>query len=126
MSSCHSSPCSARSSRPDGWPSTAPEDVAMVSMTRSRWALDAQVERFRGSPLGDLAYPYLWLDATFFKVREAGRIVSVAAPVAVGVTTSGGAPGAGARARDRQRRGHGLAGLHQLLVERACTACSSS
>jgi putative transposase len=33
--------------------------------------------------------PYLWLDATFHKVREAGRVISVATVVAIGVTTTG-------------------------------------
>ena len=32
-------------------------------------------------------WPYLWLDATYLKVREGGRIVSVAAIVAVAVNT---------------------------------------
>ncbi len=35
------------------------------------------------------AWPYLWLDATYLKVREGGRIVSVAAIVAVAVDTEG-------------------------------------
>ena len=52
-------------------------------------ALDAEVEAFRGRPLGDESYPYLWLDATYVKVREAGRVVSMAALVAVGVSASG-------------------------------------
>jgi transposase-like protein len=34
-------------------------------------------------------WPYLWLDATYLKVREGGRIVSVAAMVAVAVNTDG-------------------------------------
>ena len=34
-------------------------------------------------------YPYLWIDATYLKVREAGRIVDVAVIMAVGVTTDG-------------------------------------
>lgn len=33
--------------------------------------------------------PYLWVDATYVKVRQAGRIVSVAVIVAVGVNTDG-------------------------------------
>jgi transposase-like protein len=33
--------------------------------------------------------PYLWLDATYLKVRDGGRIVSVAAIIAVAVTTEG-------------------------------------
>ena len=34
-------------------------------------------------------WPYLWLDATYLKVRRAGRIVPVAATVAVAVNTEG-------------------------------------
>ena len=34
-------------------------------------------------------WPYLWLDATYLKVREGGRIVSVAAIIAVAVSTDG-------------------------------------
>ena len=34
-------------------------------------------------------WPYLWLDATYVKVREAGRIVSVAVTVAVAVNDQG-------------------------------------
>ncbi|GAB6843670.1 transposase-like protein [Methylorubrum rhodinum] len=34
-------------------------------------------------------WPYLWIDATYVKVREAGRIVSVAVIVAVGVNGDG-------------------------------------
>ena len=34
-------------------------------------------------------WPYLWIDATYLKVREAGRIVSVAVIVAVGVNSDG-------------------------------------
>lgn len=33
--------------------------------------------------------PYLWLDATYLKMREGGRIVSVAAKIAVAVITDG-------------------------------------
>ncbi|AWV19965.1 Transposase (plasmid) [Roseomonas mucosa] len=43
---------------------------------------------FLGRPIeGD--WPYLWLDATYVKVREAGRIVSVAVTIAVGVNADG-------------------------------------
>ena len=34
-------------------------------------------------------WPYLWLDATYVKVRQAGRIVSVAVIIAVGVNDDG-------------------------------------
>ena len=35
-------------------------------------------------------WPYLWIDATYVKERQAGRIVSVAVIVAVGVNSDGG------------------------------------
>lgn len=34
-------------------------------------------------------WPYLWLDATYLKVRQGGRIVSAAAIIAVAVNTDG-------------------------------------
>ena len=37
----------------------------------------------------DGEWPYLWLDATYLKQREGGRIVSVAAIIAVAVSTDG-------------------------------------
>jgi transposase-like protein len=52
-------------------------------------ALDAEVAAFRGRSLADAAYPYLWLDATYLRVREGGHVVSMAALVAVGVAASG-------------------------------------
>jgi putative transposase len=70
------------------------EALGIASLSRSEVsricaALDAEVEAFRHRPLGEVAYPYLWLDATYLKVREQGRVVSMAALVAVGVATSG-------------------------------------
>ena len=50
--------------------------------------LDAEVERFRTRPLGG-PYPYVTLDATFLKMRQHGRIVSVAVVIAVGVNAEG-------------------------------------
>jgi transposase-like protein len=50
--------------------------------------IDDKVHGFLDRPLeGD--WPYLWLDATYVKVRQAGRIVSVAVTVAVAVNTQG-------------------------------------
>jgi hypothetical protein len=50
--------------------------------------LDAEVERFRSRKL-EGSYPYLWVDATFLKVREGGRVVSRAVVIAVGVNAEG-------------------------------------
>jgi len=50
--------------------------------------LDAQVHAFRTRRL-DGEFPYLFLDATFEKVRENGRVISMAVLIAVGVKSSG-------------------------------------
>jgi putative transposase len=50
--------------------------------------IDEKVKAFLSRPIeGD--WPYLWIDATYVKVRETGRIVSVAVIVAVGVNSDG-------------------------------------
>jgi transposase-like protein len=63
--------------------------LSKSEVSRMCSALDAEVEAFRGRPLTDERYPYLWLDATYVKVREAGRVTSMAALVAVGVAHTG-------------------------------------
>ena len=50
--------------------------------------IDERVNAFLTRPL-EGNWPYLWLDATYLKVRRNGRIVSVAAIVAVAVNTDG-------------------------------------
>ena len=50
--------------------------------------IDDRVNAFLDRPLvGD--WPYLWRDATYLKQREGGRIVSVAAIIAVAANTDG-------------------------------------
>ena len=50
--------------------------------------IDVRVKAFLDRPIeGD--WPYLWIDATYIKVRQNGRIVSVAVIVAVGANTDG-------------------------------------
>ncbi len=50
--------------------------------------IDERVRAFLDRPL-EGEWPYLWLDATYLKVREGGRIVSVAAIIAVAANTDG-------------------------------------
>jgi len=50
--------------------------------------LDGQVTAFRTRRLDD-EYPYLMLDATFEKVRENGRVISMAVLIATGIKSSG-------------------------------------
>jgi transposase-like protein len=50
--------------------------------------IDDKVKAFLARPIeGD--WPYLWIDATYVKVRQNGRVVSVAVIVAVGVNSDG-------------------------------------
>jgi transposase-like protein len=63
--------------------------ISKSEVSRICAALDGEVETFRRRPLTDTAYPYVWFDATYLKVREAGRVVSMAALVATGVAMSG-------------------------------------
>jgi putative transposase len=63
--------------------------IGRSEVSRICAALDAEVETFRKRPLDDTAYPYVFLDATYLKVREQGRVVSMAALVATGVAMSG-------------------------------------
>ena len=70
------------------------EALGIASLSRTEVSricapLDAEVEAFRKRSLAGEQYPYLWLDATYVKVREAGRVVSMAALVATGVAVSG-------------------------------------
>jgi putative transposase len=50
--------------------------------------IDERVNAFLERPI-EGEWPYLWLDATYLKVREGGRIVWVAAIIAVAVSTDG-------------------------------------
>jgi transposase-like protein len=65
------------------------DGMSKSEVSRMCAALDAEVETFRRRPLAGERYPYLWLDATYLKVREGGRVVSMAALVALGVAASG-------------------------------------
>jgi putative transposase len=64
------------------------DGISKSQVSRLCAALDAEVERFRTRPLVT-TYPYLWLDATFVKGRQDGRVVAQAVVVAVGVTVEG-------------------------------------
>jgi transposase-like protein len=64
------------------------EGISKSQVSRLCQELDAEVERFRTRPL-EGSYPYLWLDATYLKVREHGRVVSMAVVLAIGVHETG-------------------------------------
>ncbi len=62
--------------------------VSKSQVSRLCAELDERVGAFLSRPI-EGEWPYLWLDATYVRVRQAGRIVSVAATIAVGVNSDG-------------------------------------
>jgi putative transposase len=62
--------------------------ISKSQVSRLCGEIDERVGAFLNRPIeGD--WPYLWIDATYVKVRQAGRIVSVAVIIAVAVNTDG-------------------------------------
>jgi putative transposase len=62
--------------------------ISKSQVSRLCGEIDERVQTFLARPLeGD--WPYVWLDATYVKVRQAGRIVPVAVIVAIGVNSDG-------------------------------------
>ena len=62
--------------------------ISKSQVSRLCEEIDEKVKAFLNRPIeGD--WPYLWIDATYLKVRRGGRIVSVAVIIAVGVNGDG-------------------------------------
>ena len=62
--------------------------ISKSQVSRLCEEIDERVHTFLERPIeGD--WPYVWVDATYVKVRQNGRIVSVAVIIAVGVNTDG-------------------------------------
>jgi putative transposase len=62
--------------------------ISKSQVSRLCEEIDGKVKAFLERPIeGD--WPYLWLDATYVKVRQNSRVVSVAVIVAVGVNSDG-------------------------------------
>jgi putative transposase len=62
--------------------------ISKSQVSRLCVEIDDKVKAFLTRPIeGD--WPYLWIDATYVKVRQNGRIVSVAVIIAVGVNSDG-------------------------------------
>jgi transposase-like protein len=64
------------------------DGISRSEVSRICKVLDEEVRAFLARPI-EAECPYVWLDATFHKVRETGRVISVATVVAIGVTTTG-------------------------------------
>jgi transposase-like protein len=62
--------------------------ISKSQVSRLCSEIDERVHAFLSRPI-EGSWPYLWIDATYVKVRQAGRIVSVAVIIAVAVNTDG-------------------------------------
>lgn len=64
------------------------DGISKSQVSRLCADLMTEVEQFRNRPLSG-RYPYVWLDATYLKVRDDGRVVSMAVVIAIGVHDGG-------------------------------------
>src|SRR4029450_1844359 len=64
------------------------DGISKSEVSRVCAALDVEVEAFRSRRLEGES-PYVWLDATYHKVRHDGRVISMATVAAIGVTADG-------------------------------------
>jgi putative transposase len=62
--------------------------ISKSQVSRLCEEIDERVNAFLARPI-EGEWPYLWIDATYLKTREAGRIVSSAVILAVGVNADG-------------------------------------
>jgi putative transposase len=65
------------------------QGVSKSQVSRICAELDEVVAAWRNRPLDSSAYPFVWIDALYVKVREAGRICSTAVLVATAVNAEG-------------------------------------
>ncbi len=63
--------------------------ISKSEVSRICAQLDADVDAWRTRPLTEVAFPYVFLDATYCKTRVGGRVVSRAVVIATGVSADG-------------------------------------
>ena len=62
--------------------------ISKSQVSRLCEEIDERVKAFLSRPIEGV-WPYVWIDATYVKVREGGRIISVAVIIAVGANADG-------------------------------------
>jgi transposase-like protein len=62
--------------------------ISKSQVSRLCEEIDERVKTFLIRPI-EGSWPYLWIDATYLKIREGGRIVSVAVIIAVSANADG-------------------------------------
>ena len=64
------------------------DGISKSEVSRICSELDVEIEAFRQRPITG-EHPYVWIDATYHKVRQDGRVQAMATVVAIGVTSEG-------------------------------------
>jgi transposase-like protein len=64
-------------------------EVSAMTVSRVAAELDEKLAEFRNRRLDGQAYPYLFIDARYEKIRMEGRVVSQAVLIVVGIDTAG-------------------------------------
>jgi len=90
------------------------DGISRSEVSRICKVLDEEAKAFLGREI-EGEHPYVWLDATFHKVREAGRVTSVATVVAIGVDDQGQRRILGAQSGPSEDHQFWLAFLRQLV-----------
>jgi transposase-like protein len=106
----------------------ATSGISKSEVSRICQQLDAEIAAFRERSLTHMSYPYVFLDATYCKVRVGAHVVSQALVVAIGVTADGTREVLGTAAGDSESfdfwreflvglRGRGLSGVHLVISD---------
>jgi len=110
--------------------------ISKSKVSRTCAQLDAEVAIWRTRTIDHIAFPYVFLDATYCKVRLNGRVVSQAVVIATGVSADGRREVLGCATGDsetedfwteflRDLRDRGLTGV-QLVISDAHRGLASS
>lgn len=104
--------------------------ISKSEVSRICAGFDERVAAFRGRTLGHVAFPYVYLDATYVNVRDdaLGQVVSRAVVVATGITANGTREALGVEVGDsedetfwtkfcRSLKDRGLAGVRLVISD---------
>ena len=102
--------------------------ISKSEVSRICAGLDAEIAQFRDRTLTHTEFPYVFLDATFCKVRVGAHVVSQALVVATGVTAGGGREVLGTAVGESESyefwkeflatlRARGLSGVHLVISD---------
>ncbi|MGW4126093.1 IS256 family transposase [Nocardia sp. NPDC004711] len=102
--------------------------ISKSEVSRICGGLDAEIARFRDRSLSHTTFPYVFLDATYCKVRVGAHVVSQALVVATGVSIDGSREVLGTAVGDSESyefwreflaglRSRGLSGVHLVISD---------